>query len=110
MDFAVVDEIATTCEKEEIPDENFLYMRVHKNQLDNGEPIPGAFKNRPQSTNGMSTDWDEYSTAEDCRQRARTPADNAVIQMNVGEVRQIPFQIVTHTPIYRPQETPPLVN
>lgn len=107
----MADEIASPWEKEEIPVEALLYMRVHKNQLDpNGEPIPGAFRNRPKSTDGMSTDWNKYSTAEECRQRARTPADNAVLQLKVEEVRDIPLQIIEHTPIYKPADTPPLIN
>jgi hypothetical protein len=110
MDPPVADQIEAPWEKEEIPGEAFLFMRVHKSQIKNGEPIPGAFKNRPQSTDGMSTDWDKYSTADDCRQRARTPADNAVLQLKVEDVRNIPLQTVEHTPIYRPTEIPHVIN
>ena len=111
MDIAVADEIILPWEKEEIPDEALLYMRVHKNQLDpTGEPIPGAFKNRPRSTDGMSTDWGKYSTARECQQRARTPPDNAVLELKVEDVRGIPLQTVEHTPIFKPADTPPFVN
>ncbi len=93
-----------------IPDAAWLYLRVHKNQLEHGEPIPGAFRNRPQSTDGMSTDWEKYATPEACRKRARTPADNAVIELTVGDVRAIPWQVVEHTPMYQPDENPPNIN
>lgn len=107
----MADEIKLPWERENIPDDALLFMRVHKSQLDpNGEPIPGAFKNRPRSTDGMSTDWNKYSTAEECRLRARTPADNVVLRLRVDEVRQIPLQTVEHTPKYEPAATPPLIN
>ena len=105
----MVDEMNLGWEKETILDDALLYMRVHKNQLDrSGEPIPGAFRNRPQSTDGMSTDWEKYATPEECRDRGRTPSDNAVIQLKVADVRDIPCQIVEHTPINNPTEMPPL--
>ena len=47
----------------------------------------------------MSTDWDKYSTAKECRQRARNPVDNAVIQLSAGSVRKIPGQTITHEPV-----------
>jgi hypothetical protein len=47
----------------------------------------------------MSTDWDKYSTIEECRNRARYPDDNAVIRMNAGEVREIPGQRIEHHPV-----------
>ena len=46
----------------------------------------------------MSTDWDKYSSPEETLQRARNPADNGVIQMVVGDVRQVPGLRVEHTP------------
>ena len=86
-------------------------MRVHKNQIDaDGEPIPGAFRNRPQSTDGMSTDWEKYSSPAECRNRARNPRDNAVIQLKVEDIRQVPEQTVAHTPIYQPDAEPPNLN
>lgn len=81
-------------------------MRVHKNDLDDkGWPKPGAFRNRaPEGSpltdaDGMSTDWEKYSTAQTTLERARTPADNIVICLQVGEVRSIPEQKVEHTPL-----------
>jgi len=84
---------------ENIPNEAYLYMRVHKMKIDSdGEPIPGAFKNLPTSDDGMSTDWEKYSTPEETCQRGRVPLDNIVIRFLTGRVRNIPEQIVKHTP------------
>src|SRR2546422_849843 len=99
MDSNVVNEIRTKWEAEEIPNEDFLFMRVHKTYLDDeGEPIPNAFRNHPPKTGGMSTDWQRYSTAEETRQRVKVRADNIVIQFLVGAVRKIANQLVVHTP------------
>lgn len=46
----------------------------------------------------MSTDWSKYSTPEETQQRARDPELNGVIEMNVGNVREIPPLEVKHTP------------
>lgn len=107
----MADEMTSPWEKESIPDDAILYMRVHKNNLDsNGEPIPGAFRNHPTRADGMSTDWKEYSTPKECQVRGRTPEDNAVIILPVAEVRKIVGQIVEHTPIYEPLSEPPVFN
>ena len=112
MDFGVANEITSPWEKEPIPDDALLYMRVHKHNLDaNGEPIPGAFRNQPTRADGMSTDWNKYSTPEEGQARARTPGDNAVIVLPVAAVREIADeQIVEHTPIYEPLAEPPIFN
>ena len=92
--------------REDIPDLDHLYMRVHKLDLDAGIPAPGAFRNRPKKTGGMSTDWSKYATPEKTQARARIPQDNAVIALNVGEVRSIPGQIVEHSPIFNVPSVP----
>jgi hypothetical protein len=87
---------------EEIPDDARLYMRVHRNDIDNrGRPLPGAFRNSPPTPEGgMSTDWEKYSTPEATRQRGRQPEGNyAVIGLIAGRVRDIPNQRVQHTPV-----------
>ena len=71
-------------------------MGVHKTWFKpDGTLATGAFRNRGA---GMSTDWSKYATPEETRQRRRVPGDNAVVQMNVGQVRAVPGQSVTHTP------------
>jgi len=88
---------------EQIPDADFLFMRVHRNNIQNGQPIPGVFKNRGEGEQeGMSTDWSNYSTPEETMRRklAVTPAwRGGVIQMLVGDVRRIPRQTVEHAPL-----------
>ena len=84
---------------EHVPDGDNLYMRAHKNHFkQNGNLAPGVFRLRPHE-GGMSTDWSEYSTPDETRQRGRVPADNAVLSLNVGMVRAIPQQTVAHTPL-----------
>lgn len=81
---------------EEIPNRDALFMRVHDTWFKPGGAIaPGAFQKRD---GGMSTDWSQYSTPEQTRQRGRTPRDNAVVEMNVGRIRTIPGQRVEHRP------------
>jgi len=95
----VANEIEPKWEGEEIPDEDFLFMRVHRDYWDDeGEPIPKAFRNHPKKIGGMSTDWQKYSTPEETRQRGREGAANIVIQLLTGTVRKIPDQSVVHTP------------
>lgn len=106
--------------KESIPYEALLYMRVHKNHIEpDGNILLIAFRNHGDPSDlskepGMSTDWQEYSSAEECRQRSRDigkdPNRYEVIQLSVGRVRDIPGQTVDHTPIYDPHSTPPLFN
>lgn len=85
---------------EDLQDEDFLYIRVHKGWFKNGRVVPGFFRNRPDKTTGaMSTDWNKYSTPEASRERARKPLENAVGRFHVAAVREIPEQVVVHSPI-----------
>lgn len=97
MDSNLVDEITLTWQSENIPNEDFLFMRVHKQKFTARYPIfsPMVFMNRG---GGMSTDWSKYSTPNETRNRGRIPQDNAVIRMLVSDVRKIEGQTVTHTP------------
>jgi hypothetical protein len=76
---------------EAIPDDDILYMRVHRQWLRDETVIPGCFRNRPDDISG--------GTANDTLRRARNPIDNAVIQLHIGTVRQIPEQRVAHSPM-----------
>lgn len=82
-------------ESEPIPDQDCIFMRVHKTWHSNGDVSVGAFQNH---NGGMSTNWAEYSTPEYTQEQARDPSKNAVISLVVGEVRDIPGQSVEHTP------------
>jgi hypothetical protein len=84
---------------EEVPDQDDLYFRVHRGFTANGEVSPGAFCNRPKGSNSMSTDWAKYSTPEETRRRpGKSPHDYAVVKLNVGAVRSIKGQAVSHSP------------
>jgi len=75
-------------------------MRAHRQFLAGPSRVmPIAFRNHPPDGGVMSTDWEKYSTAEECRGRAKIPADNALIRMNTGLVRQVPGQTVVHEPL-----------
>ena len=55
-----------------IPDEATLFRRIHRNHVYKGDLIPIAFQ--PYGTGerkGMSTDWEKYSTALECRNRGK---------------------------------------
>lgn len=81
--------------QEAIPDADTLLMRVHRNNFPDGQLAPGVFRDIEGS---MSTDWIKYSTAEQTRQRARTPAANGVLRLPVGGVRADASPRVEHTP------------
>ena len=84
---------------EDIPDNDLLFMRAHRNYFeDDGSLGIGVFRNRPTEQDGMSTDWEKYSTPQEARDRARTPRDNAILKMVAGDVRRIPSQTVVHEP------------
>lgn len=92
---------------EEIPSEDLLFMRVHRNWYTDGNLELGCFRNRPNNeTGGMSTEWRQYSTPERCRPNATSPEmDNLILSLEVEAVRKIgtvtdsPDQEVRHTPI-----------
>jgi len=83
--------------KENIPDQALMFMRVHRNFLDDkGDPTPGVFRNHNK---GMSVDWNKYSTPKETLSRARKPAENGIIQMVARNIRQLPSQTVEHSPL-----------
>lgn len=81
-------------EKEEIPDNDNLYYRIHNSYIREGEITPGVFQERG---GGMSTDWSKYSTAEQSLNRAPNPKDNGIVKFVVGSVRKIELT-VEHSP------------
>jgi hypothetical protein len=97
MDLSVAN--AVIWPSEPIPDEDYLFFRVHRQRIKNGEVRPSAFQNRPTENDGMSTDWEKYSTAQESLNRAPAPDDNAIIRLSVAKIRKIPGQTVVHTPI-----------
>jgi hypothetical protein len=87
---------------EVIPDDDELFMRVHRRWFNEaGDLDAGCFQNHPKKSGGMSTDWSRYSTPGETRRRAQRsePADNVVVALSVGRIRVIPGQTVIHAPI-----------
>ncbi len=79
---------------EEIPDHANLYKRIHKNHIQNGGIIPGAFRDYE-----MSVDWDKYSTPEETRKRGSQQATKyGVVALQARAARNVPGQDVVHTP------------
>jgi hypothetical protein len=86
---------------EHIPDEDWLYHRVHENHFRKGDDLPpSAIGNTGFCIPpGMSTDWSKYSTPVQTKNRGKQPPENyRVIKMMVGDVRNITEQVVQHTP------------
>ncbi|OQX06372.1 MAG: hypothetical protein BWK80_50825 [Desulfobacteraceae bacterium IS3] len=79
---------------EEIPDENKVFYRIHKGFLREGKLIPGAFR---EIGDGMSVDWEKYSTPEDSICRAKIPEDNGIVSLIVGNIRKTDLE-VSHKP------------
>ena len=46
----------------------------------------------------MSANWEKYATAEETKQQAKKPEDNAVIGLLAGGIRKITDLDVKHTP------------
>lgn len=80
---------------EQIPDRDFVYMRVHSKFFHDDELQPGVFRNHD---GGMSVDWDKYASPEETKKRAKTPNDNAVMSLPVGGIRGIDSLRVEHRP------------
>lgn len=103
-------------EAEPIPGSHHLFMRIHKNDVDDGRPLPRAFRNRVNPLNNaappaMSTDWCKYSSPEQTRARALSSAkeDNGVVSLFVSGVLSLYRQQVQHSPWYHhpePQHNP----
>ena len=83
--------------KEDVPDHDSLFMRIHETFCKaDGEVPPGAFTDH---NGGMSTDWNRYSTPHDTRSSGRSRPDiYGVVGMIAGEVRALP-QDVEHSPL-----------
>ena len=82
--------------KEAIPDDAKVFMRIHRSWVRGGELIIGVFQDRG---GGMSVDWNKYSTAEETKNRARSPADNGVIGIIAGKICLIDGLQIEHDPV-----------
>lgn len=85
---------------EQIPDPDSVFLHVHSSRMNGGNPTPGAFTPHGE---GLSVDWEIYSTAVDTRGRARKPAENGVIRLVAGEIRKLDVEGHGHLDvIHRP--------
>ena len=91
----MVDEV--TWPIEPIPHSDNIFMRAHRAHFRNGELQPGVFR---QHGEGMSVDWEKYSTSQETRNRAAKPLENAVIGASVGHIRDVSGLDVLHKPDY----------
>jgi hypothetical protein len=82
---------------EVIPNDDRLFLRVHIALLPSKVLHPGIFREQGE---GMSTDWEKYSTAEEARRRARDPSKNGIVALVAGVVRSIDDLEVRHAPDY----------
>lgn len=101
----MVDEVDLPWPSEEIPDQDLLYTRVHRNNMVDGELTAAAFKIHGD---GLSTDWAKHCfSVDDTRRRAKSPRDNAVVSFVAGDIRADVRFAVVHTPI-RPTADDPV--
>jgi hypothetical protein len=84
---------------EAIPNEAHAYMWAHRTYFRGKMLLPGVFRVRGD---GMSTDWDKYSTPEETQARAKNPEDNAVLRLPVASIRAIKNLDIKHTPKSEP--------
>ena len=82
---------------EEIPGRHRVFHRVHRAFMEGDEILPGAF--RDSGKDPMSVDWEKYSTAEQTRQRARKPPENAVVSVRSGVIQAMPELKLGHEPL-----------
>jgi hypothetical protein len=78
--------------EENIPDPATLYYRVHRSYVRAGLRA-NIFRSQKGS---MSTDWCRYSSAEAARLRAKTPADNGIVELNAGKLRKLASEIPSY--------------
>lgn len=87
-----------------IPNEDSLYLRVHRNNIDFEilDPIkkikPMAFDPHPMGSTGLSVNWQKYSNPEETKNQARKPHENGVLSCVVLNVRGINPLDVEHCP------------
>src|SRR6266704_4421132 len=89
----MVDEVIWPIEP--IPDSDNVFMRAHRMHFRNSELQPGVFR---LHGDGMSVDWEKYSTPQETKNRAAKPVDNAVIGTRVGQIRGLSGLEVQHKP------------
>lgn len=85
---------------EEIPDEDIVYRRIHKNHIDNEDKsiLPVTF---PTEEDGLSVNWAKYSTPQETKDEAKffskDPNSYGIVSLKVASVRNIPLRVI-HSP------------
>jgi hypothetical protein len=98
----MVEDVPINWPIEEIPNQDLLFMRVHLNLIREGHDstLNGVSKNIFRvHEDGISTNWNKYSTPEKTRQEGKNPEMNGVIKLMVGDIRTISSVKVMHSPI-----------
>ena len=81
---------------EDIPNDDKLYYRAHKMYIRDGLLTPGVFR---EIEDGMSADWEKYSTPEQTRQRAsKNHLQNGIVSFITGQLRNKLNLEVLHSP------------
>lgn len=80
---------------EQIPDPARLFYRVHIGLLADKQLHPGVFR---EHSGSMSTDWENYSTPEESRNRAAQPERNGILALVAVTIRSIEPLEVGHEP------------
>ena len=82
---------------EHIPGQDSLYRRVPRGWLTTaGELHPGVLR---VEGDGISADWEKYSSPEESRSRATSPETTGIIGLLTGDVRSVPGLDVLHSPL-----------
>jgi hypothetical protein len=86
-------------EKEQIPNDTKLYLRVSKAHVKTDDDINlQAFK--PHGDDGLSVNWNKYSTTELCLTiTGKSSKTHGIAHFVVGNVREIENLTVVHDPI-----------
>lgn len=104
--------------KEEIPLQDKLFIRVHKQNINpkTGLPRPAAFKNTPASGPSLSSDWERYTTPEKSRELIgkqykkgttdfKNPLFFFIVSVIVKNIYNLNCnQLIEHTPKYQNPE------
>ena len=84
---------------ETIPDDDFLYRRVHTSLLDASDLDfipPAAFR---AINDEVSVEWAKYTLVNAKLLRARDPRVNGLIEIKASHIRCIDFLDVIHAPL-----------
>lgn len=91
---------------EEIPDDDILYYRIHKNVIEQAKSSGHSANKLPPEVfryqgGDLSVQWKKYTTAQAARGGGRSPAhENGIVEFTAGPVRGDGHKVV-HSPSSR---------